>query len=124
MAMGVSYISGTSYTAGIQTTFGNSSATINPILGSWNLFVISYDLANHVATLYWNTGAIATVTFAGSPFANGNYPYQLLLGGGPTIDSADESGIIMNRAATAAQVASLYNGGAGVTWPAAQTIFT
>lgn len=120
----ISNPSGTTCNGIVNATFASSTTAFTGIFGAWNLFTLVYDLSNHNLRLYHNTTLVSTTAFSGSPFATGNHNFGIILGGGPSLCDADEAGGVMNRVATTTQITSLFNGGAGVTWPAVKTIFS
>lgn len=97
-----------------------TTAALSWTLGTWHMVAGTYDKAAQKITIYID--GVQSITLA-DPFV---YPDLLTslwqletpnpIGTLPDF-IFDELGLCLNGALTAAQITSLYNGGAGVTWP-------
>lgn len=98
-----------------------------PVIGAWHMIVCTLDLVNHTLNIYIDSVLVATTPDVGN-FYTSPAGYMLLrynFGGGVNTGTVviDEFMLSLKGAATQAQITAAYNGGAGVTWPAINTIF-
>ncbi len=94
-----------------------------PVLGTWNFVVVRYNPATGLTSTRVNGAAFITgvtvLDMKTGPFGSMSINTS---GGGTNLNmTVDEVGVV-KEVLTNAQVDSLYNGGAGVTWPAVNTI--
>lgn len=98
---------------------------LNWTLGSWHMVAITYDKVAQTLNVYVD-GALSATTpdaFVYPDLVTSDFILWQL--GGPGLvddEEVDEFGLCLNGALTPAQVTSLYNGGAGMTWPTVTTI--
>lgn len=115
-------------TDGVNTDFINWA--VNYTIGAWTFFHIWFDPADGKFRLdVNNSGApVASVNVYVIPSTagqNGQIFFQVPSAFGTGFNlSYDEIGYKLNRKLTPAEIAFLYNAGAGRTWPAVSTIFS
>lgn len=93
-------------------------------VGSWHMVAGTYNKTNHTINLYIDSVLSATIA---DPFV---YPdltqTDMFLDNRAFLTAldmiSDEFGLCLNGALTQAQITSLYNAGAGVTWPGVTAI--
>lgn len=98
---------------------------LNWTLGSWHMVAITYDKVAQTLNVYVDGALSATAADAFTyPDLTKSDLVLWQLGGAASVDDqeVDELGLCLNGALTPAQVTALYNGGAGVTWPAVGAI--
>jgi hypothetical protein len=101
---------------GTQVSFpGPASAEIP--LNTWLHIVLIVDSASLTATLYRDTTAINSLTYDGTIRSVAAGTLKIGLQGTEYIDGLIDEVGIWNRALTAAEIAILYNGGSGITFP-------
>lgn len=89
-------------------------------LGTWHMVAITYDKVAHTINAYIDGALSATApdAFTYPDLTNSNFEISNVNAPGAGTDFiVDELGLCLNGALTPAQVTSLWNGGAGVTWP-------
>lgn len=106
----------------------NTNAVSQPVFttvtaGLWRLLVATWDKATDTIVFYLDNAIIGTWTGGGSSFGTDNYLFQLNNFNGSPDGIVDETGVFWGYAGSTAQVTALWNGGAGVTWPAVSSIF-
>lgn len=94
------------------------------VAGSWNFFAFIYNQSTGKLSVSVNNG-VPNVSAGSFTLPTGNWndlhPSASFVGAWPTI-TIDEYMIHTGKSLNATQITNLYNGGAGVTWPAAGAI--
>ncbi len=93
-------------------------------LGAWHMIAWTYNKTAQTLNIYID-GALAATTADTRVYpdlTNSNFTFQEVNFGVGLEVVIDEFGMSTKGPLTPAQVTSLYNGGAGVTWPAVQAI--
>lgn len=106
-----------------STNHGSKSVGAPIVAGKWHFIAVTYDVASNILTGWFDGAALATAGGGATTFPNATYILDLNCSGNNAGNAADEIGVNWKSAATPAQIAALYNGGAGVTWPTPQSIF-
>jgi len=103
-----------------DSTSVNQLFTFAPVIGAWHMLAVTLDLVAHTFNIYQDGVLLASVAdaigFLTAPQGDLilKYSYGVVQ---PGIVVVDELGLSLKGALSAAQVTSLYNAGAGVTWP-------
>lgn len=115
-------------TDGVNTDFTNWGA--NYVIGAWTFYHIWFDPADNRFRMDINNSGVpvvsaSTYTILSTAGQNGQIFFQVPSAFGTGFNlSYDETGYKLNRKLTAAEATSLFNGGAGKTWPAVSSIFS
>lgn len=94
-------------------------------LGSWHMIAGTYDKVAHTLNVYVDGALSATIAdaFIYPDLTNSDFILWTLGGPADTSDqTVDEFGLCLNGALSPAQITSLWNGGAGMTWPTITTV--
>ena len=90
-------------------------------LNTWHMVALTYDKGSHTMNIYvdGNLSVSGPDPSVYPDLTNTDMQLFNLAGGGSTLDfTVDELGMCLGAPLTPAQITALYNGGAGVTWPA------
>jgi len=90
---------------------------------TWHFFAGVYDPVAGKIFLYIDNIVRGNAAIPGSDFHNANYLFEIFGLPANSNMGLDECGFTLSVAATSGQLAALWNGGAGVTWPAVNSIF-
>lgn len=115
-------------TDGVNTDFTDWGS--NYVIGAWTFYHIWFDPSDRRFRMDINNSGVpvvsaSTYTIPSTAGQTGQTFFQVpsAFGSGFNL-SYDETGFKLNRKLTPAEVTFLYNGGAGRTWPAVNTIFS
>jgi hypothetical protein len=99
-----------------------SGATASPPSSIAAFFFLAYTYNNVTGAEVAYFNGASFLTGSNVPFAGATPASALYINGNDGIMDVDEVGFVLNGVLTPAQVASLYNAGAGKTWPAVQSL--
>ncbi len=106
-------------------TASTTSITFNPGIAVWHMVAVTLDLVAQTLNLYID-GALAATVADTYLFRTSDQGHMVLAGAipfvHPMVAVADEFGLSLSGALSAAQITGLFNGGVGMTWPQVNTI--
>jgi hypothetical protein len=101
------------HSSGVGVTFTN----VLPAPGTWFDWVLVDDTAAQTTTLYINGASVGTISDTGTYTTPGTLEVGGYAGTSSPFKGLEDEAAVWNRALTAAEVSTLYNGGAGLQYP-------